>query len=94
MSKKKKEQESYGQVPLKTLKRAIQQIENNAKVYNMTKEQVEEIPVTFEYLIGSFFPEVVKNVHEEANKQYTKGYFDGRKSMEEELKNGSAGSNS
>jgi len=85
-----KKNDSYGSVPLKTFKHAIKQIEDNAKVYNMTAEEVEEIPITFEYLIGSFFPEVVKNVRDEANKQYTKGYLEGRKAMEEEL-NGTTG---
>ena len=89
MKKKNEKRESYGSVPLKKFKEAIKQIEDNAKVYNMTAEEVQEIPITFEYLIGSFFPEVVKNVHEEANKQYTKGYLEGRKAMEEEL-NGAA----
>ena len=88
MKQKKKHEEPYGQVPLKTVKRAIKQIEDNAKVYNMTAEQVEEIPITFEYLIGSFFPEVLKNVEKEVNLQYTRGYMEGRQSMKEELENG------
>lgn len=77
--------EPYGSVSLKTLKNAIKQVEDNAKKNNMTAKEIEEIPITFDYLIGSFFPEIVKNVHNEANKQYTKGYIEGRKSMEEKL---------
>ena len=72
-----KQPESYGSVPLSKLKRAIKKIEDDAKVYNITAEQLDEMPITFEYLIGSFFPEVIKNVRDEANKQYTKGYFAG-----------------
>lgn len=85
---KNNEEESYGKVPLKTVKDAIRQIENNAKVYNMTAEEVEEIPITFEYLIGSFFPEVLKNIEREVNLQYTRGIIEGRKMMKEELENG------
>ena len=81
---------SYGSIPLKTIKHALEQAEKNARVYNMTAEQVEEMPITFEYLIGSFFPEVLKNIEKEVNIQYTKGYFAGRKAMEEEL-NGTTG---
>lgn len=66
--------ESYGSVPLSKLKAAIAQIEDH---YRDTPERLDDIEVTFEYLIGSFFPEVVKNVQDEANKQYTAGYFAG-----------------
>ena len=74
---------SYGSVPLKTVKKAIKQIEDNYKVYNVTQEEIDETPITFEYLIGSFFPEVVKNVQAEANRQYTKGFIDGQNSVKE-----------
>ena len=90
MNKLKKYEESYGSVPLGKIKRAIHQIEVDMRVRNLTAEQLDEVPVTFEYLIGSFFPEVVENVHKEANIQYTRGYMEGRKSMEEEL-NGTTG---
>ena len=75
------ETKSYGSIKLSQLKKAIAQIESVSKG--------ENIDITFEYLIGSFFPEVVKNVHEEAKKQYTKGYAQGYK----EGKNENKGSN-
>ena len=74
---------SYGSVPLKTIKNAIKQIEDTYNVFNMTQEEIDETPITFEYLIGSFFPEVVKNVQLEANRQYTKGFIDGQKAAKE-----------
>jgi chromosome segregation and condensation protein ScpB len=66
--------ESYGYVPLSKLKAAIAQIEEH---YQDSPERLDDVQVTFEYLIGSFFPEIVKNVHDEANKQYTLGYLAG-----------------
>lgn len=77
-------EKSYGSIPLGVLEKAVAQIRTNANVYNMTEEELKKIPVPFEYLIGSFFPEVLKNVQEEANKQYTKGYIDGMKAAKEE----------
>lgn len=74
---------SYGSVPLKTVKKAIKQIEDNCKLFNMTQEEVDETPIPFEYLIGSFFPEVLKNVQAEANRQYTKGFIEGQKAAKE-----------
>lgn len=68
--------ESYGSIKLSQLKKAIAQIENVSKD--------KDVDITFEYLIGSFFPEVVKNVREEANKQYTAGYFEGMKAASKE----------
>lgn len=79
---------SYGSVPLGKIKRAIHQIEVDMRVRNLTAEQLDEVPVTFEYLIGSFFPEIVEKVHKEANIQYTKGIIEGRRMMKEELENG------
>lgn len=90
--KQPKPPKTYGTVPLKAVKNAIKKIEDNAKVYNMTAEQIEEMPIEFEFLIGSFFPEVLKNIEKEVNLQYTRGIFDGRRMMKEELENGTQGS--
>lgn len=73
------EQKSYGSVKLSRLKAAIKQIEDH---YQDTPERLENVELTFEYLIGSFFPEVVENIHAEANKQYTKGYIEGLKAVQ------------
>lgn len=67
-------QKSYGSVKFSRLKAAIQQIEDH---YKDTPERLDDVEVTFEYLVGSFFPEIVKNIHEEVNKQYTQGYIAG-----------------
>ena len=83
------ENKSYGSVKLSQLKAAIKQIEDH---YADTPERLDDVEITFEYLIGSFFPEVVKNVHDEAQKQYTLGFFAGKKFAEET--NGIKGSNS
>ena len=75
--------ETYGTVKFTKLLAAISQIEDH---YEHDPARLNDLEVTFEYLIGSFFPNVVENVHAEANKQYTAGYLaglaDGRKEAE------------
>ena len=66
------EPESYGKVKLSTVKAAIKQIEEH---YQDCPERLEDVEITFEYLIGSFFPKIVENIQKEMNKQYTLGYL-------------------
>lgn len=37
----------------------------------------DEILITFEFLIGSFFPEVINNIKESFTRAYAEGYNDG-----------------
>ena len=47
------------------------------KVYRAVKKhKMKEI--TFEFLVGSCFPNIMNNIKEEMRKQYTKGYIDGQ----------------
>lgn len=66
------EPESYGKVKLSRVKTAIKQIEEH---YQDCPERLEEVEITFEYLIGSFFPKIVENIQKEMNRQYTLGYL-------------------
>jgi chromosome segregation and condensation protein ScpB len=66
------EPESYGKVKLSKVKAAIKQIEEH---YQDCPERLEDVEVTFEYLVGSFFPKIVENIQKEMNKQYTLGYL-------------------
>ena len=66
------EPKSYGKVKLSTVKAAIKQIEEH---YQDCPERLEDGEVTFEYLVGSFFPKIVENIQKEMNKQYTLGYL-------------------
>lgn len=46
------------------------------KMYKLIQEQdLQEI--SFEFLVGSCFPHVLKNIQEEIRLQYTKGYKEG-----------------
>lgn len=48
------------------------------KVYKAVKKlNMKEI--TFEFLVGSCFPDIMSNVKEEMRRQYTLGYIEGQK---------------
>ena len=66
------EPESYGKVKLSTVKAAIKQIEEH---YQDCPERLEDVEITFEYLVGSFFPKIVENIQKQMNQQYTLGYL-------------------
>ena len=66
--------ESYGSVKLSRVKAAIKQIEDH---YQDCPERLEDVEVTFEYLIGSFFPRIIDNINARMNDTYTQGYLQG-----------------
>ena len=75
-----RETESYGKVPLSRVKAAIKQVENH---YIDCPERLEDVELTFEYLIGSFFPKIVENINKKMNEAYTQGYIQGLKEAKE-----------
>jgi hypothetical protein len=54
------EPKSYGSVKLTSVKAAIKQIEEH---YQDCPERLEDVEVTFEYLVGSFFPKIIDNIN-------------------------------
>ena len=39
----------------------------------------DESEITFEFLVGSCFPNILNNIKTEIHKQYTKGYIEGKR---------------
>lgn len=72
--------ESYGSVKLSRVKAAIKQIEDH---YQASPERLEDIEVTFEFLIGSFFPRIIDNINSKMNDTYTQGYLQGLQDAKE-----------
>lgn len=68
------EPKSYGSVKLTSVKAAIKQIEEH---YQDCPERLEDVEVTFEYLVGSFFPKIIDNINKRMNDTYTQGYIQG-----------------
>ena len=57
-------------------------METLTKVYKILKKNnIEE--VSFEFLVGSCFPNVMDNIKEEMRRQYTIGYVEGQKDRNE-----------
>ena len=73
------ELKTYGTVKLSRVKAAIKQIEEH---YQDCPERLDDVDVTFEYLVGSFFPKIIDNINAEMNKQHTLGFIEGVKSVE------------
>jgi len=46
----------------------------------VNRDNLKEI--SFEFLVGSCFPKVLKNIKEEMRRQYTLGYIEGQKKEE------------
>ena len=70
------EPKSYGSVKLTLVKAAIKQIEEH---YQDCPERLEDVEVTFEYLVGSFFPKIIENINRSMNDMYTQDYIQGSK---------------
>ena len=68
------EPQSYGSVPLKSVEAAIKQIK---EPYTDCPERLEDVNITFEYLVGSFFPKIIDNINAKMNDTYTAGYLQG-----------------
>lgn len=57
-------------------------METLTKVYKILKKNnIKE--VSFEFLVGSCFPNVMDNIKEEMRRQYTMGYVEGQKDRSE-----------
>lgn len=57
-------------------------METLTKVYKILKKNnINE--VSFEFLVGSCFPNVMDNIKEEMRRQYTMGYVEGQKDKNE-----------
>ena len=63
----------------------VSDLENLAKkVRTATGEK--NVEISFEFIIASLFPTSWKNIQNDLNRQYTKGYIQGRIDKEEEIK--------
>lgn len=76
--------DTYGTVKLTKVKAAIAQIEEH---YKDNPERIEDIDITFEYLVGSFFPKIIDNINAKMNIQYTQGYIQGLQDAKEKYEN-------
>ena len=65
----------YGTVKFERVKAALTQIEEHYKDY--TPEEINNIDITFEYLVGSFFPTILENMDNALKRQHARGFSEG-----------------
>lgn len=78
MKKKEKnkiniEHKPVARVKLDKMKRMIKSIERD---YGGTPEIIDNMDITFEYIIASLFPDIMNNINEEFTHQYITGFND------------------
>lgn len=71
---------SYKQVPFRNLEAAIKKLKKYYKENGLHPETQE---VSFEYMVGSFFPEIIKNIDERINRERTEAFIEGVNSAKE-----------
>lgn len=65
-------------IKLSRLKKMIASLENSGS-------PIKDPDLNFEYIVGSLYPTLYKNIMNEINHQYTLGYLQGREDMKNEI---------
>ena len=71
-------------VKLSRIKAAVASIE---KHFEGEPPRIEDIEVSFEYIIGSFFPTVWEKIQKTLSEEHTKGFIDGYETAKAEFEN-------
>ena len=63
------------------------QLSDLEKLVERTKKHIgdEDIEISFEYILTALFPTAWKNIQSELSRQYTLGYIQGQKDLEEKI---------
>ena len=67
--------ENLDAVKLERIKRCVESIE---KHFENEPERLQDIEVSFEYIIGSFFPQIMDNIKTEMTRKYIEGFNSGQ----------------
>lgn len=67
--------ENLDTVKLERIKRCVESIE---KHFENEPERLQDIEVSFEYIIGSFFPQIMDNIKIEMTRKYIEGFNSGQ----------------
>ena len=62
-------------VSLSRVKKLVEQLERQKTQLELSEE--DDLEVAFEYIIGSFFPDVWNNIQQALKDEHTKGYIEG-----------------
>lgn len=61
-------------VPLAQIKKVISAVEAH---YKDEPQRIDDITLSFEFIMGSFFPKVYDNIQEALRLEHTRGYIEG-----------------
>lgn len=76
--------EKLDTVKLCRIKSAVASIE---KHFQDEPERLEDVEVSFEYIIGSFFPNIWKKIQDTLKEEHTKGFIEGFEAGKKENSN-------
>lgn len=71
--------DNIDKVPFSKLKRMVESIENH---FVESPERLDDVELSFEYIIGSCFPTVLDNIKNALKEEHTKGYIEGLQGRE------------
>lgn len=73
------ENKELDKVPFIKLKAMVEAIENHPQM----KDRLDEVEISFEYVIASLFPNILHNVHDALQYEHMQGYIEGLNTKEE-----------
>ena len=76
--------DSLDSVKLSKIEEVISSIKRH---YKDEPERIPDIEISFEFLIGTFFPNVYNNIQSALKKEHTGGYIEGLKENENKRNN-------
>jgi hypothetical protein len=69
-------------IKLSRIKHIIESVE---KHFQEEPDRIEDIELSFEFIIGSLYPDVYKNIMDTLNSEHTRGYIQGYKDAKAEM---------
>lgn len=78
--------EVFDSVKLSHLKKVVKHVERDLMSIDFSERGIDP-DVSFEFLIGSLFPTVYKNIMDAMSKERTQAYIEGYNAAKEEMRN-------
>lgn len=67
--------DSLDKVPFKQLKQLVERLETQPHL----ADRLDEVEISFEFIVGSLFPSVLTNIQNALKDEHTKGFIEGSK---------------
>ena len=60
----------------------LKKVINSLEEHPITKDRLEDLEVSFEFIIGSLFPDILENIKDKITNSYIEGYLAAKQEME------------